>query len=55
MYIKLHKFANCNSANYDVYIIVRLHMYFHRRQICTKRQSKLKFVTWNLKSELYQY
>ena len=27
-------------------------MYFHRRQTCTKRLSKPKFVTCNLKSEL---
>ena len=53
-YIKLHEFANCNSANYDVYFltIVRLKMYFHRRQTCTKCLSKPKLVTCNLKSEL---
>ena len=53
-YIKLHEFANCNSANYAVYFltIVRLKMYFHRRQTCTKCRSKPKFVTCNLKSEL---
>ena len=27
-------------------------MYFHRRQTCTKRLAKTKFVTCNLKSEL---
>ena len=33
-------------------VSVRLKMYFHRRQTCTKRLSKPKFVTCNLKSEL---
>ena len=33
-------------------VSVRLKMYFHRRQTCTKRLSKPKFVTCNLKLEL---
>ena len=48
-------FTVLQCVNKDIIIIkvsVRMKMYFHRRQTCTKRLSKPKFVTCKLKSEL---
>ena len=57
----VHKYINNVDVENTIIIItqiesskisVRLKMYFHRRQTCTKRLSTPKFVTCNLKSEL---